>query len=520
MEDDINNDSAVLGKKRKPEPEWTEQFSLKHNRPYYYNKETNTSTWIKPVEFKQADFKPEPFSIPTFVKNLFKTKDIKTFNAGFSLYTEIGENRTIASFIQEIVNEIVKTRPNLEDTVYILVKLIVSISGELKIEPNKILGLLVFGNGHGGEEYILPADNRTMNQKVELLEYVPVVAEGDYGFSFTFNAGVHLMYQYYNKKGKMPLRKEKQKHRDYCSEKYKNTLATYKSNKQYLNYSLTKFVNQKPGLDISKAITNIKKNEIIKAFCEKNEIGVVSKIVIDMEKDYNENYEKVVDIMKKELVHYERDIAKISRSINTTCKMMKTQKSVSPSKKECICKNIQLLSSGGTIFANFFTMFYVLPEFTKKYLHYSTIIQTMMDEIIVEYKKRITSLSIKEESELLPDLTQSFYTFALFKNQNGLIPNIDGFSLHFLGYLYLYFESTKKPFVLSRIVEPDGKLNPAKLFILIGEAVPNIKTIYINNSCRCSISDDPLFMMSSQEEVNSFGGKRKSRRRLKADPKA
>jgi len=137
MEDAPNNDIPVLGKKRKPELEWTEQFSLKHNRPYYYNKETNTSTWIKPAEFKS-----DPFSIPSFVKNLFKTKDIKTFNAGFSLYTETGENRSITSFIQEIVNEIVKTHPNLEDAVYILVKLIVSISGELKIEPNKILGLL------------------------------------------------------------------------------------------------------------------------------------------------------------------------------------------------------------------------------------------------------------------------------------------------------------------------------------------------------------------------------------------
>jgi len=232
-----------------------------------------------------------------------------------------------------------------------------------------------------------------------------------------------------------------------------------------------------------------------------------------MDKDYNENYEKVVEIMKKELEHYDKDIAKISRSINTTCKMMKTQKSLSPSKKECICKNIQLLSSGGKIFANFFVMFYVLPEFTKSHSHYATIIQTMIDTVVVEYKKRTKTLSINDENELLPDLTQSFYTFALFKNQSGLIPNIDGFSIHFLGYLYLNFESSKKPFVLSRIVEPDGKLNPAKFLILIGEALPNIKTIYINNSCRCSISDDPDFMMSSQEEGNSFGGKRKTQRK-------
>jgi len=155
----------------------------------------------------------------------------------------------------------------------------------------------------------------------------------------------------------------------------------------------------------------------------------------------------------------------------------------------------------------------VLSEFAKNHSHYSTIIQTMIDTIGDEYKKRAKSLPRKEESELLPDITQSFYAFALFKNQDGLVPNIDGFSLHFLGYLYSYFESTKKPFTLSRIVEPDGKLNPAKLLILVGEAIPNIKTIYINNSCRCSITDDPLFIMSSQDDANSFGGgKRKTRR--------
>jgi hypothetical protein len=512
MGDEPNSDERVLGKKRKPESQWTEQFSLKHNRPYYYNKETNTSTWIKP-----ADFKDEPFSIPSFVRNLFQTKDIKTFNAGFGLYAEGDENRTITSFIQKIVNEIVKTHPNLEDSIYILVKLILSISNELRIAPYKILGLLVFGNGHGGEEYILPADNRTMNQNVELVEYVPVVAEGDYGMNFTFNAGVHLMYEYYDKSGKMPLRKDKQIYRDYCSAKYKKTLDIYKKNQHYLNHTLTKLANQKRGFNSNK--TNKEKNEAIKELCEKNETNVIKKVVIDMDKDYEENYEKVVDIAKKEIEEYEGIIAKLSRSINTTCKMMKTQKSLSPLKKECICKNIQLLSSGSNIYANFFTMFYVLPEFTKKHTHYAIIIQTMMDTIIFEYKMRIKSLSRKEESELLPDVTDLFYTFALFKNQPGLIPNIDGFSIHFLGYLYLNFESTKKPFVLSRIIEPDGKLNPAKFLILIGEAVPNIKTIYINNSCRCSITDDPLFMISSQEEVN--GGKRKMRRsRRRPKPKA
>ena len=508
MEGALNNDtSPVLGKKRKPESEWTEHLSLKHNRPYYYNKETNTSTWIKP-----ADFKTEPLSIPSFIQNLFKNSNIRTFDAGFRLYVETGENRTITTFIQEVVNEIIKTHPNLEDAVYILVKLIISISGELKIEPNKMLGLLVFGNGHGGDDYISPAENRTMNQKVELVEYVPVVAEGDYGFNFTFNAGVHLMYQYYDKKGKPPLRKEKQKQRNYCSEEYKAKMVKYTKNQQYLNFITILLANQNREFK-HKANSNKQKNEALKAFFD-NETTVIKKAVIDMNKDYQENYENVVKIVNKELEYYDRDIAKISRSINTTCKMMKTQKSMSPSKKECICKNIQLLSSGSGIYANFFTMFYVLPEFTKNHSHYSTIIQTMMDTIINEYKKRTKSLPIKEKSELLPDMTQSSYAFALFKHQDGYIPNIDGFSLHFLGYLYSYFEPTKKPFSMSRMIEPGGKLNPAKLLILIGEAVPNIKTIYINNSCRCNITDDPLFMMSSQDEDNSFGGgKRKTRRR-------
>jgi len=197
--------------------------------------------------------------------------------------------------------------------------------------------------------------------------------------------------------------------------------------------------------------------------------------------------------------------------------MMKMSKSTA--NKEQVCEKIQLLSSGKDdgVYANMYTLFYVLPEFSKTYPKYANIIDLMLNRVMAECRARQKPLGPRATDtqnqtifeRALQENTDTFYDFAIFKHQPKIELNITGFSLLFLIYLDRTVAKIKgvtnkmNPGNIFQMYKIDSTvfLNPAKFMIMIGEIVPQITTTYIYNACRRTIYDNPDVIVSSSAET-------------------
>jgi len=133
-----------------------------------------------------------------------------------------------------------KTLDKYSSAVHILVKLIIAISIKLNTPLSNILGVIVFGHGHGGSLTISPEDNTKLNANINLVEHLPVVAEQTYGYKFTFNVGRDLAEKYYERKGKSLLRKDKECYRDYCYKNYLGSIREKTNNNEIIQKLIVK----------------------------------------------------------------------------------------------------------------------------------------------------------------------------------------------------------------------------------------------------------------------------------------
>lgn len=457
---------------------------------------------------------------------------LSILNIGFhkKIYAAGHEESNIQDYINFIVDKIIhtgityKSLDKYASAIYLLVKLIMATSIKTNTPLNQILGVIVFGQGHGGERIILPEDNAKLNASVNLIEYVPVVAEQSFGYNFTFNVARDLAEKYYERKGKSLSRSTKKCYRDYCSQRYSKNIEMNKYNNniikhiEYYLHTLEKRTDIVPE-EKKKKLKDICNNSITKLFCEKDipRSDKVENIYVETD-DFDTNYARFIEQIKYNNGHYNKQIEKDTLSLDTS-KMMRTSKS--ETNKEQVCEKIQLLeNSKGNLYINIFLLFYVLPEFSESQPKYAQIIDLMMNRIMVECRTRQKPLGPREEDTLpltifeqtLQDNTDTFYEFGILKNQLNSEMNSSGFSFLFLSYLdHMVSEINNQPkkmilnngFQVLKMSNTNPKLflNPARFMTMIGEIVPQIKTTYINNSCRSNIIDNPDVIESSSAET-------------------
>lgn len=452
---------------------------------------------------------------------------LSILDIGFSkkIHTMEDEQSNIQDYINFIVDQIIHTgityKPldKYDSAIYLLVKLIMAVSIKINAHINQILGVIVFGQGHGGEKVISPEDNAKLNASVNLVEYVPVVAEKTLGYDFTLNVARELAERYFERKGKSLSRTSKKCYRDYCSYQYSENIQRNKTNyntievihKYLLELNVRDDISPEEKKNKLKKICN---NHLVKSFCEKDFRGSITNIYVETD-DFDTNYARFIQQVEDSKKHYNTQIEKDTLSIDTS-KMMRTSKSTT--NKEQVCEKIQLVSNGqGNMYINIFLLFYVLPEFNKSQPNYAQIIDLMMTRIMAECRARRQPVRpiVKDNNpttvfeQLLKDNTELFYEFGILENQRNTKVNLTGFSFSFLSYLdNMISKINKQPekidiknmfqkFSSSSILY----LNPARFMVMLGEIVPQIKTTYISNSCRPKIVDNPDVIASSSAET-------------------
>lgn len=434
-------------------------------------------------------------------------------------------NYNIQDYINFIVDQIIHTgityKPldKYDSAIYLLVKLIMAISIKLKIPLNQILGMIVFGQGHGGERIISPEDNAQLNASVNFLEYVPVVAEKTLGYDFTLNVARELMERYFERKGKPLSRTSKKCYRDYCAYQYSENIQRNEMNKNTIEVINKYLVGLNARTDIgpeekNKKLKSICDNPLTIMFCEKD-FSVTGKNIYVETDDFDTNYARFIQQYEYIKNYYNKQIEKDKLSIDTS-KMMRVSKSTS--NKERVCEKIQLLSNNqGNLYINIFVLFYVLPEFSTEHSTYALIIDLMLNRIMTECRARRKPVVPRDKdidpvtmvNQLLQDDTELFYEFGILENQRASEINSSGFSFSFLSYLdHMVSEMRGQPEkidiknMFQRFSSsPIWYLNPARFMTMIGEIVPQIKTTYINNSCRPNIIDNPDVIESSSAET-------------------
>jgi hypothetical protein len=495
-----------------------------------------------------------------YESNIQNPKPEKSFlnvlELGFNIGIHSTENDTtkdeaskIQDYINFIIDKIIHTGMTFNaldkynSAIHILVKLIIAISVKLNIPLNNILGVIVFGHGHGGFLTISPEDNTKLNASVNLVEHLPVVAEQTYGYEFTFNVGRDLAEKYYERKGKSLSRKDKECYRNYCYQNYLDSMREKTNNIKIIEKFKKKLISlknsKKKDLETKKQeLRNICQDPITKVFCEKSaENQSIPNIYIETD-DFITNYERFIKKADEDIQNYNELFESDTRSLNTS-RMMKLLKSTS--NKEQVCEKIQLLSSGKNdgIYANIYTLFYVLPEFSKSYPKYANLIDLMLNRVMAECRARRKPLKPRDNDtqhqtifeKTLQDNTDTFYDFAIFKHQEKIDLNISGFSLQFLLYLdhtIARIKGVPNKLDLKNIFQMYTAvntvfLNPAKFMIILGEIVPQITTTYIYNACRRTIIDNPDVIVSSSAETtpsstprsasSTLGGSRRRKHR-------
>lgn len=529
----------------------------KHDNPEREDEDTLSKKELLTKKLIDALYKSNLQNLESNIQNPeSKAPFLSVLESGFKIGIHSTENDTTkdeASKIQDYINFIIdkiihtgmtfKTLDKYSSAIHILVKLIIAISVKLNTPLTNILGVIVFGHGHGGNLTISPEDNTKLNASVNLVEHLPVVAEQTYGYKFTFNVGRDLAEKYYERKGKSLSRKDKECYRNYCYQNYLGSMREKTNNAEIIEgfkKKLESLKNNKKMNDETKKqkIRNICQDPSTKLFCERSaENQSIPNIYIETD-DFITNYERFIKKADIDLKNYYDLLESDTRSLNTS-RMMKLLKSTS--NKEQVCEKIQLLSSGKNdgIYANIYTLFYVLPEFSKSYPKYANLIDLMLNRVMAECRARRKPLEPRDKDtqhqtvfeKTLQDNTDTFYDFAIFKHQEKIDLNISGFSLQFLLYLDRTVATIKgvpnkldlKNIFQMYTHENTVFLNPAKFMIILGEIVPQITTTYIYSACRRTIIDNPDVIVSSSAETtpsstprsasSTLGGSRRRKHR-------
>jgi hypothetical protein len=468
----------------------------------------------------------------------FLSRFIEGFKQGLHKTDSKATNDTkldLQNYINFIIDKIIDSNITFDkydkyvSSILLLTKLIVAISTQLNIHINKILGVIVLGDGHGGRLTITPEQNTLLNERVNIIEFLPTVAENTYGYFFTLNVAKDAALKLYERKGKTLSHEQKEFYREYCFKLYNYVV---KKHNNYSN-SLDRLIK-----DLKKIKnTNIeeKKNALfllcssrkdIRLFCEKdlygNKIDSIENI-FQSNNHFTSIYENLINKAKQKNDMLIDTVHKGVKSFDTK-KMLLSFKSTTEKKR--MCEQMQILSSGkhDSKNANMYTLFYVLSEFTESYSIYAHMIECMMNRILSKFQIRRKSLNERAkdtqpknifqnkingfdkfenfEREILEN-TEKFYDFAYFLDQENIEKNIDGFSYLFITYLDRR--------VNSEPTNPDNEeilqwsenvyINPANFMSMIGKIVPNIKTTYIYNACRETNTDNPEFNVPSSENT-------------------
>lgn len=416
-----------------------------------------------------------------------------------------------------------------ESAIILLTKLIAGISIKLNIHINEILGVIVLGHGHGGKLTITLEENTLLNESVNIIEFVPVVAEETNGFIFTFDAAKAFAIKQYENSGKSLSREDKEFYREYCGENFKifaEDTRKLSNNRKRVREEMASHNNMVEE-EKKYAFHELYQKPIVQRYSEFDLQGKkIDNIFKELDQNPNahidEYYKALDNKLAKDIEELDKLVRIAETSLNTN-KMFKSHKS--KTNKIKMCEKIQLLSTEpyDNINANMYTMFYVLPSFAESHSTYTHIIQCMMNRIFSEFQIRRKSLVARAENtrpitifkqlsnrfeqfkEEIPENTEIFYDFAFLKDQKKIEPNKDGFSFLFMFCLDKIINRKIIDLNKEKIFKGNQYgtifINPAIFMSVIGKIFPNIKITYIHNSCRETITDNTEFIMSSSENT-------------------
>jgi hypothetical protein len=444
----------------------------------------------------------------------------------------------LANYIDFIMDQIfingIKYGENDEYTsaILLLTGIIVGTSIKLNIHINKILGVIVLGHGHGRDLTITEKHNISLNENVDIIDFIHTVAEETSGSIFSHNVAKAFALKLYEKSGESLCRTEKQFFRDICSNNFIEKI-------EIINKRIARtenIINQMKS-DLKKGVKykkqNFNNNILInyKTYYEENGTGhrienIFKKLQENPKTHIDEYYNLFIKKLENDITELNNLSSVYKKSINTD-KMLRSRKTENKEKKLTMCENIQFLSSDDLDYehANIYTLFYLLPEFNKNksYSVYSYIIQYMINRIFKEFQKNKQSLvesatntppttifqntlnGLEQFKKEIPETTNIYNDFAFFKDQPNIKLNTDGFSYLFMTCLYQIINTKiiniREANIFKTLPNGEKFINPANFMSMIGKIVPNIKTTYIHNSCRETNTDNPEFIVSSSENT-------------------
>jgi len=388
--------------------------------------------------------------------------------------------------------------------------MLLSISTTTRTNINTIIKLDCLATGHGGPQKISNTDNVSLNQIVKVSSTMCAVRARGIGYDHTLASAFEVFMELV-KKAKPLSRAEKERYRDVCKTNFEKTSNGIKTQ---MNDILQKDVIYVQSIIITDMREDVKKTNLKKYLNDKgyNTLGL----------EDNLKYEEFISLVKKKIQDKYNNLqfALTNAEESAKCTGAMMRRSVSDDKMEQHA-NMQLLISDVRIFANCYLMFSITPYFYSIHNEHAQILKILLEsiqELFESIALRMDDSNVirplsyytltEEERNNLIRLAKKCYPYAVFKNEPGYKPNVDGFSVLLLNILSQ--EINGKNIELTSVVD-NNMLNPAQVLIAVGKVVNNITVgTVMYHSCR--VHDTNIHL-----EQNSQGGKKtiKSRKNTK-----